>query len=161
MQLSHLLYISDATAPMSQDDLDAIARTAQARNRDNNITGILMYGNGHFMQLIEGRVHDLNRLFTALNRDNRHHRIKMLTFCPIRARRFGDWDMNVINLASSPKLRRARLSQLVGRHAMQRLDEIDDFRQHTGELLDEFQAQLLDDGGADLNVAASGSHSSW
>jgi len=52
--LSQLLYISDAKAPMSPVDLDSLMANSKRKNIANDLTGLLLYSAGHFIQLLEG-----------------------------------------------------------------------------------------------------------
>lgn len=55
MALFQLLYLSRATPAWTTDQLDALLAHAQRRNVQDGLTGLLLHGRGHFVQLLEGR----------------------------------------------------------------------------------------------------------
>ena len=49
-----LIYASSATKAMSQDELKALLAKARTNNQRDNITGMLLYNDGNFLQVLEG-----------------------------------------------------------------------------------------------------------
>ncbi len=47
-------YISTATKSMSQEDLEEILKTSRKNNAGSGITGMLLYMNNTFVQILEG-----------------------------------------------------------------------------------------------------------
>lgn len=88
-----LSYISTATRPMTTDDLTDILRVARACNAEKGITGMLLYSNGIFVQVLEGEEHDLNDLLDVIKRDSRHTALHVLERKPIVRREYPDWSM--------------------------------------------------------------------
>jgi uncharacterized membrane protein (DUF373 family) len=88
-----LSYISTATRRMSTDDLMDILRVARARNADEGITGMLLYGNGTFIQVLEGEEDVLNALLEVIKRDSRHTALHVLERKQIARREYPDWTM--------------------------------------------------------------------
>jgi hypothetical protein len=93
--LSTLTYRSRAVAPMSESDLYTLAQTAQARNRAEGITGVVIYDEGQFFQWLEGPEDGLARVWDSVSRDPRHTDIEVLGKEPTKTRFFGGWDMKV------------------------------------------------------------------
>ncbi len=50
----YLVYVSSATKLFSEAELVELLRQARARNSHSGITGMLLYSNGNFIQVIEG-----------------------------------------------------------------------------------------------------------
>ncbi|MGJ0516461.1 MAG: phosphate-starvation-inducible PsiE family protein [Methylomicrobium sp.] len=88
-----LSYISTATRPMTTDDLTDILRVARARNADKGITGMLLYSNGTFVQVLEGEEDDLNALLEVIKHDSRHTALHVLEKKQIARREYPDWTM--------------------------------------------------------------------
>jgi uncharacterized membrane protein (DUF373 family) len=88
-----LSYISTATRPMTTDDLTDILRVARAGNADKGITGMLLYSNGTFVQVLEGEEDDLNALLEVIKRDSRHTALHVLEKKLIARREYPDWTM--------------------------------------------------------------------
>jgi methanogenic corrinoid protein MtbC1 len=66
---------------------------ARARNRSLNVTGMLLYDNGTFLQTIEGPPEPLNQLWCSIKQDSRHSDIEVLSEHLVPARVFSDWDL--------------------------------------------------------------------
>ncbi|MCV6637782.1 BLUF domain-containing protein [Candidatus Albibeggiatoa sp. nov. NOAA] len=97
--MKRLIYISRMTESVSSTDLHKIGETSQRNNRELEITGVLLYLNGLFFQILEGNEERIDNLYTKILIDNRHKDIMCLQSEEnISARLFPDWDMQVINL---------------------------------------------------------------
>ncbi len=49
-----LVYVSSATRPFSGEDLRALLETCRKDNAELGVTGMLLYKDGNFMQVLEG-----------------------------------------------------------------------------------------------------------
>lgn len=88
-----LTYKSVATASPSATDLDALTTKARARNRQMNVTGMLLYEDGCFLQTLEGPPEKLDALWSSIKEDGRHDHIEVLSEHIAPARLFSDWDL--------------------------------------------------------------------
>ncbi len=91
--LSQVVYISCATNPLGEAELAQMLREARERNQKNEITGLLLYRNGDFMQVIEGPHKSVRELLEKILRDPRHARVRILREGPLAERQFADWTM--------------------------------------------------------------------
>lgn len=98
--LCQLVYISRITSTglSSPSTLNDISETAVERNQIDNITGILCYGNGYFLQCVEGSEQALTNLKNRLLVDDRHKELKILDFSEITKCRFAGWSLRSITL---------------------------------------------------------------
>ena len=98
--LCQLVYISRITSTglSNPSTLNDISETAVERNQIDNITGILCYGNGYFLQCVEGSEQALTNLKNRLLVDDRHKELKILDFSEITKRRFAGWSLRSITL---------------------------------------------------------------
>lgn len=142
MSLAQLVYISDATQPFDSPALNQLVTLASAANADQSITGVLIYGNNTFLQLLEGEQLVVYRLFEKIKLDPRHSRVRMLACYPIRDRSFEAWNMRLLNLSHRPALKRSNLLEIAKRQATMRQGDIQDYRTLIQEFVEEFQAQL-------------------
>ena len=55
-------YVSRAVQPMSSEDLLRLLQQCRANNSELGITGMLVYGNGTFLQVLEGEVGAVDKL---------------------------------------------------------------------------------------------------
>lgn len=93
MSLSNLVYVSVATEEMSDDELQVLLKYARINNERQNITGLLLYRDGFFVQALEGDENKIDALFAKIKVDRRHCRVTLLYKRPITHRAFPDWRM--------------------------------------------------------------------
>ena len=113
MPLSHMLYLSQTTRPWAQEDLAALGAQCQSRNQKDGLTGLLLYGNGHFLQLLEGRRQPLVLAYDRISRDERHEKLTVLLDGPITQRTFPEWAMGVLNVDTAADVDRQRFRAIV------------------------------------------------
>ena len=61
-----LVYLSSASQPFSEDDLVALLTQARQNNTAHGLTGMLLYKDGNFMQVLEGDEAEVRRLFHTI-----------------------------------------------------------------------------------------------
>lgn len=96
--LVRLLYCSRAVDTSAQA-VEAILASARQHNPVSGITGILCYGDGIFLQCIEGGRMPVSALYGTIQADPRHKDVALLHFEEIAERRFGGWSMGQVNLS--------------------------------------------------------------
>lgn len=89
--LVELSYLSEAVSDMSFLGLMRLLESARAFNQQNGITGILLYDNQQFGQIIEGERANIIKVWKRIQEDKRHHRIELLEIREISERSFPDW----------------------------------------------------------------------
>ena len=67
-----LIYVSTAANRMTKDDLQSIMFESMRFNSDHSITGLLLYDQGSFCQVLEGEEKDLKNLYKKICKDPRH-----------------------------------------------------------------------------------------
>jgi hypothetical protein len=96
--LTNLIYASSATQDMSNDDLLKLLTKSRENNGRLNITGILLYRGGNFLQILEGEKDAVGALFKVIEQDPRHRQVSFLLQRPIPEREFAQWQMGFTNL---------------------------------------------------------------
>lgn len=91
--LYFLIYVSRATHPMSLEAIQALVKTAKELNISAGITGCLVYLDGYFMQMLEGKQEKLLSLMDKIKRDPRHTEIKVVIEAPTSGRVFNQWGL--------------------------------------------------------------------
>lgn len=94
-----LIYVSSAVEPLTEDELVALLADARDRNSQLGITGMLLYKDGNFLQLLEGDETAVRTLMGKITRDARHHGTIVLHEERASTRLFADWSMGFRNLA--------------------------------------------------------------
>jgi hypothetical protein len=93
--LSTVVYSSRALIPFSDRELQNLMQTAQARNRQERVTGVLLYDNSRFFQWLEGPAQGVERIMSSIRNDRRHADVRMVAERMSTSRRFGGWDMKL------------------------------------------------------------------
>jgi hypothetical protein len=96
----YLVYVSVAAESISREDLLRILEQSRPRNADAGITGMLLYKDGNFMQVLEGEEAAVRDLYARIRRDPRHLGIVTLTEGRRDERCFGDWSMGFQDLSA-------------------------------------------------------------
>ena len=87
------LYLSSARRALSEGDLQQIVATSRRRNADARVSGMLLFGNNRFLQLLEGPGPAVERTYRRVLSDARH-RDAMLVYDGIgEPQRFTEWPM--------------------------------------------------------------------
>jgi hypothetical protein len=88
-----LVYSSAARAGMDEAELKRILDGARTRNARREVTGMLLYRDGVFLQLLEGQEVDVRFVYSRIAQDPRHHRVVKLIEETIAQRDFASWSM--------------------------------------------------------------------
>lgn len=92
-QLRSACYVSAAVQRFSQSEIDALLQQSRTRNRKVEVTGVLLYCDGSFMQYFEGPAAGVEQLWSSIRRDPRHTSVTKLFEEPTSERLFPDWSM--------------------------------------------------------------------
>jgi hypothetical protein len=91
--MHHLIYLSQATRPLSAKALTCLLDQARLVNERQHLTGALVYSNKRFIQLLEGESAILEQTYARISRDPRHQHLCRVADYPIAARQFADWPL--------------------------------------------------------------------
>lgn len=110
-----IIYTSKSTIASSviDEEMLKISQQAQKNNQKHNITGILFFHNGTFIQVLEGEKQLLEQLMTRIEADNRHQQINRIIDENISQRFFKAWQMDALNLDNSQDIDTASLEMFV------------------------------------------------
>ena len=97
--LVRLLYASNPAKQLDNGIVDSILETSRKNNPARGITGLLCFGGGLFMQVLEGGRDEVCELYNTIVRDARHANVRLLSYEEIPERRFGSWTMGQVNIA--------------------------------------------------------------
>jgi len=103
-------YISQVSSPLSADGLLTLLNQCHRNNTAKGLTGMLLFGNGTFLQSLEGEKAVVDPLIERIGRDTRHRDMKILRRAEITDRQYTDWSMGFervteATLAEIPSLR--------------------------------------------------------
>ena len=92
-ELVSAVYFSSAVQKLSLEEVLAMLRSIRPKNQQLGITGMLLYRDGNFLQVIEGPQTAVRKLISTIERDARHRNIVLLGVKPIAERQFSEWSM--------------------------------------------------------------------
>ena len=90
-----LVYESSATRDITEADVSNIMSSARVNNAKAGVTGMLVYHEGMFIQVLEGPEDKVTELFAHIERDPRHEDVWRLACMTINARSFSNWSMGL------------------------------------------------------------------
>lgn len=98
--LVQLVYVSSLTigSRLNATIFDEVEGHARDYNEQQGITGTLCYGNGNFLQCIEGEKAKVFALTQSIFADKRHKNVQVLLLKVIKQRSFLDWRMRLLFL---------------------------------------------------------------
>ena len=96
-----LIYCSSISTDLTQADLETLVHASAAYNTAYEITGILVFRDKFFLQVLEGERSQVMALFTKISTDARHQNIQILSESAITRRQFPNWAMELISSLDS------------------------------------------------------------
>ena len=97
-----IIYLSSATKPFSLTEINDLLAKAREKNSRLGITGMLIYREGNFIQLIEGDEQAVKNLYSTIKDDSRHKDCLVLDEGTIEKRCFAEWSMNFQKFEGKP-----------------------------------------------------------
>jgi Cu/Ag efflux protein CusF len=89
----YLIYVSTAVNLMDTQELTEILNVSRKNNLDHNITGMLLYAEGTFIQVLEGAEEDVKLTYHNITKDDRHKNLIKLVSSSLEKRAFPEWSM--------------------------------------------------------------------
>ncbi|PTY05701.1 hypothetical protein DB347_15155 [Opitutaceae bacterium EW11] len=88
-----LIYVSTSRFPWVTPDLKTLFEENHTRNAVQGITGILIYHDRQFLQVIEGGDVPVRRLFGKIERDPRHFNVSRVWDGYLHSREYSDYTL--------------------------------------------------------------------
>jgi hypothetical protein len=88
-----LTYLSSATHLLDERELAELLAQTRPRNEEQGLSGMLLYSDGNFIQVLEGPDDAVDETFARISADPRHHGILVMLREEITERAFPDWSM--------------------------------------------------------------------
>lgn len=114
--LFRVVYMSTAVGVLRAEELDRIYLRAKSANAGAGITGLLLFYEGVFLQVLEGPMAGVTSLMERIRRDKRHSGLTVLESGVIADRAFATSAMHFIaarNLSAGEKQAFSELRQAV------------------------------------------------
>lgn len=96
-----ILYVSYATRDFSQNELELLWKKSADKNANLNISGMLLYLNQRFIQVLEGEKDLVMSLYSEIQQDKRHENVMTIIDGQIAKRNFENWSMGFHHINAS------------------------------------------------------------
>lgn len=110
--LIHLIYNSVASSAEADTEVHDILRVSRTNNALSQVTGMLLFAEGSFFQVLEGTPAAVDETFARVAKDRRHTRVTTIIREPIARRSFSEWTMGLASLTAADIERESGLNDL-------------------------------------------------
>ena len=104
-----LIYSSEAAPGLAATELEVMLAESRIRNRAHGITGVLVFVDGAFLQILEGEKNDVLDLMERIEQDPRHRGVKVFLEAETDGRAFASWSMAYLSPSAEEVSRWAEL----------------------------------------------------
>jgi hypothetical protein len=116
-----ILYVSTANQSFSTEALSQLLQKARKQNREARVTGMLVYSDGDFLQVLEGEHPDVIACYDRISADQRHRDIIQLQRgLAYGGRLFPNWTMGFKRVPGA-----AQVNDVVGVNSAVRVRYLD------------------------------------
>ena len=91
--LISVIYASRAAADFHEHEIPDLLKQARVANAAHEVTGMLLYIGGAFVQVLEGETGMVDAVFATIGQDKRHLDLTLITRESILERAFEGWTM--------------------------------------------------------------------
>ena len=98
-ELIHCIYASAASRDLEAGELAGLLEVARENNTRLGLTGMLLYAEGSFFQVLEGQAGVVDALYARIELDPRHRHVTMIIREPIPKRHFDAWTMGFCKMS--------------------------------------------------------------
>jgi hypothetical protein len=91
--LINLIYVSRSAEDFHEHEIPDLLQQIRIANAKQEITGMLLYIGGSFLQVLEGQPETVDAVFSRILRDKRHHQVRSLARESVPERAFEGWTM--------------------------------------------------------------------
>jgi Sensors of blue-light using FAD len=104
--LIHSIYSSAASSSFKEHEIPGLLEQIRKANEAIDVTGMLLYIEGSFFQVLEGEPAVIDALIRKIQSDTRHAQFTLIIREPVLERNFGEWTMGfeTIGLAEAGEL---------------------------------------------------------
>ncbi|PWN41946.1 BLUF-domain-containing protein [Ceraceosorus guamensis] len=81
--------------------VEQILRTSRRNNAAEDITGLLLFHDGSFVQFLEGPPANVKRVYERIRKDDRHRGVIEILSVSVAKRSFADWSMAYRDLSAA------------------------------------------------------------
>ena len=97
--MHQVIYVSAATQLFSKAELLQLLTLVREKNQRLAVTGMLLYKDGDFIQLLEGEESVVKQVLDKIKVDRRHRYVTVILQNDVESRLFPDWSMGFRDLS--------------------------------------------------------------
>jgi hypothetical protein len=91
--MHRIIYLSSGIKIFSDEEINDLLKVSRENNLKNDITGLLLYSDGNFMQILEGEKEAVENTYKKIQKDYRHKNLILIENQQIKNRSFSEWRM--------------------------------------------------------------------
>lgn len=95
-----ICYVSTVAPNLADSDIKDILTNSRNSNNHDRITGILLFSEGNFFQVLEGKKNTVTALFERIKMDPRHYDLIPIFRKEIAEREFEDYEVDFLSMDS-------------------------------------------------------------
>ena len=100
--VKQLIYKSECVSDITPELIESVLFAATSFNEQRGITGILLYSENVFLQLLEGDPVDVDELYRRILKDERHTNVRTVYLGYAESRAYPLWRMRAFSSFDSP-----------------------------------------------------------
>lgn len=100
-----MIYTSVAARKFSSEDLTKLLEVARRNNERDGITGMLLYEDGTFIQVLEGEEEIVESTYERISKDPRHCKLILIARFELEQRTFHHWEMGFFDASGGQLLK--------------------------------------------------------
>lgn len=120
--LIQLIYASASGPDLTAEELAVLLEAARVNNARLDLTGMLLYAEGSFFQVLEGPPEVVDALYAKIERDPRHEQVTTIIREPIPKRSFDAWTMGFHKVSNEELASLSGVNDFFGKGAMVTVD---------------------------------------
>jgi len=98
------IYISAATKPFSSEELAELLEKARENNSQKGVSGLLVYHQGSFLQILEGPKKAVEDTLKVIESDPRHTNVRLLLKDDVEEQEYEEWSMGYVDPTGASKI---------------------------------------------------------
>lgn len=99
--LAQLVYVSNRKSNCTEEEIQKILASCKKNNPPLDISGVLLYSDTKFIQMVEGESKVITELYDKIKLDKRHANAMMISYGPIKEKSFPSWHMGARKIQGS------------------------------------------------------------
>lgn len=96
-----ICYVSTLSPNISKSQIETLLEFSRDSNNQKEITGILLYSQGNFLQVLEGEKEQVRSLYKSIEKDSRHYDITPIFRKDITKPAYKEYEVDFLSVDST------------------------------------------------------------